>query len=469
MLFDRELGIVNCHASTETSDLLGGLRPLRGRKIIMENLVEKMRIVVSNIEDKDAFASISIPDYLKCDTEKAPDNASTAIACLAKEVRSAAAKCASTVQTNNNEIAKPARFEKRRKLENGGAKEITNGDVDISRLTEILDEVDALAQHHASLFEWVDGPLVGAMRKGHLFLLDEMSLAEDAVLERLNSVLEPSRTLVLAEKGGDLSLDEDSDESTEVKAHDDFRVFATMNPGGDFGKRELSPALRSRFTEIWVPSVTDSSDIELVLGQTLQASLQKYHVQHISESCLVNIKQSMLNYVMWFNNDICSKPMSTFTDFALSLRDVLAWARFVMETSCNNKELSIWSAYAHGASLMHLDGLGLGTGLSHDEASHTKSTAKTFLHNAIPDDEERVAGFEDEYEIIDDNALYTNGNFGVHPFMIPTGEVEIPNKLGFKLSAPTTGMNLRRVLRAMQISKPILLEGSPGVGKTRYV
>lgn len=25
-----------------------------------------------------------------------------------------------------------------------------------------------------------------------------------------------------------------------------------MNPGGDFGKRELSPALRNRFTEIWV-------------------------------------------------------------------------------------------------------------------------------------------------------------------------------------------------------------------------
>lgn len=25
-----------------------------------------------------------------------------------------------------------------------------------------------------------------------------------------------------------------------------------MNPGGDFGKRELSPALRSRFTEVSV-------------------------------------------------------------------------------------------------------------------------------------------------------------------------------------------------------------------------
>jgi midasin (ATPase involved in ribosome maturation) len=33
--------------------------------------------------------------------------------------------------------------------------------------------------------------------------------------------------------------------------------FATMNPGGDFGKRELSPALRSRFDwRYGVPPVT---------------------------------------------------------------------------------------------------------------------------------------------------------------------------------------------------------------------
>ena len=40
------------------------------------------------------------------------------------------------------------------------------------------------------------------MRQGDLLLIDEISLAEDAVLERLNSVLEPERTLFLAEKGG---------------------------------------------------------------------------------------------------------------------------------------------------------------------------------------------------------------------------------------------------------------------------
>jgi midasin (ATPase involved in ribosome maturation) len=41
----------------------------------------------------------------------------------------------------------------------------------------------------ARLFEWVDGPLVEAMHKGDLFLADEISLADDSVLERLNSLL----------------------------------------------------------------------------------------------------------------------------------------------------------------------------------------------------------------------------------------------------------------------------------------
>ena len=35
-------------------------------------------------------------------------------------------------------------------------------------------------------FAWVDGPLITAMKQGHAILLDEINLAEDAVLERLN-------------------------------------------------------------------------------------------------------------------------------------------------------------------------------------------------------------------------------------------------------------------------------------------
>lgn len=85
------------------------------------------------------------------------------------------------------------------------------------------------------------------MRIGALLLLDEANLTDPATLERLNSVLEPGRSLTLAEKGGSAG--------EVVVAHPDFRIVATMNPGGDFGKKELSPALANRFSTVWVPAV----------------------------------------------------------------------------------------------------------------------------------------------------------------------------------------------------------------------
>jgi midasin len=92
------------------------------------------------------------------------------------------------------------------------------------------------------------------MEEGGIFLIDEISLAEDSVLERLNSVLEPEKSLLLPEKG--LSRAE------EIKAKESFFIIATMNPSGDFGKRELSPALRNRFTEIWVEPITGRMYLE---------------------------------------------------------------------------------------------------------------------------------------------------------------------------------------------------------------
>ena len=39
----------------------------------------------------------------------------------------------------------------------------------------------------------------------------------------------------------------------------------------------------------------------------------------------------------------------------------------------------------------------------------------------------------------------------------------------YTLSSPTTSQNAQRILRALQLPRPILLEGSPGVGKTSLV
>ena len=79
---------------------------------------------------------------------------------------------------------------------------------------------------------------------------------DDAVIEPLDSVLESSRTIFLEGKSEE-----------KIIAHPNFRILATMNPGGDFGKKELSPALRNRFTEIFSlrPEVADC--VQIVKGR----------------------------------------------------------------------------------------------------------------------------------------------------------------------------------------------------------
>lgn len=77
----------------------------------------------------------------------------------------------------------------------------------------------------------------------------------------IRSVLEPGRTLTLAEKGGDAS--------EVIVAHPEFRIVATMNPGGDYGKKELSPALSNRFTNVWIPALNGVDDLKAILSTRL--------------------------------------------------------------------------------------------------------------------------------------------------------------------------------------------------------
>lgn len=71
--------------------------------------------------------------------------------------------------------------------------------------------------------------------------------------------------------------------------------------------------------------------------------------------------------------------------------------------------------------------------------------------------------FSDEIEV-----EYTDNKFGIKPFYIQVNPDATTN-LQFSFLAPTTAYNTIRLLRGLQLKKAILLEGSPGVGKTSLV
>ncbi|XP_011314888.1 midasin isoform X1 [Fopius arisanus] len=296
------------------------------------------------------------------------------------------------------------------------------------------------------LFEWVDGPLVIAMRAGDIFLADEISLADDSVLERLNSLLEPERSLLIAEKGTDSSIESDKLKSL-ITAHANFCFIGTMNPGGDYGKKELSPALRNRFTEIWCEGCTNNDDLLAIIKHNLR---RRTNVDDLT------VARAMIEFLEWLKSSDVGRR------FSVSIRDALTWVYFM------NAALSLATseAYYHGACLTYIDSLGSGvTGSESQEKLETfRKNAVIFLNHQI-----QLNFQTDELSIGGESRKESERFFGVNPFYIAVGPSGKSEDVGFTFTPPTTKANALKVLRALQLKKPVLLEGSPGVGKTSLV
>ncbi|KAJ8907200.1 hypothetical protein NDN08_003681 [Rhodosorus marinus] len=293
------------------------------------------------------------------------------------------------------------------------------------------------------LFEWCDGPLVAAMRDGSCLLLDELNMADHAVAERLNSVLEPERTLFLAEKGGD-------PQAEIIVADPKFQVLATMNPGGDFGKKELSPALQNRFTEIWCPP-PESEDFERLTRDLLQGDLTEERM----------VADVIVDFAKWGSEH----------DITLSLRDITAWCSFI-RNAAEQYSIRPQVGLAHGVRLILLDGMELMSGNSLVGGFPTSDISKLAWERIIDSIEEtdvraqaREADFTKTVDmIVDEEGV----QFAV--FRIRRGlRRNQTEALRYAYNTRGTAGNCARVARAFLLPRAILLEGPPGVGKTSMV
>lgn len=373
----RPLDIYNAHTNTETGDLIGSQRPIRNRSELGKKVLDSWRVVSAQLSGSSEYDDLSVDEVMD-------------------------------------------RFSK----------------MDQARCDpEALEQLRSSIGEYQSLFTWSDGSLVRAMKRGDHFLLDEISLAEDSVLERLNSVLEPSRTILLAEKGSTENL---------VIARPEFQFLATMNPGGDYGKRELSAALRNRLTEIWVPPLSEADDIVPIVQNKLKPA--KRHLAEI-----------MLKFTIWFRNSFHSTASKN-----IPLRDLLAWADFVNYSDFLEEE----TALVQGCFMIYVDSIGANpagmTALGAIDLTEARNQCLEHLQTLV--------GMDVLWNYRDVPKLTATDQFlSVGPFSLP----RIDNTLGgtpeLVFEAPTTRRNTMRIVRALQMTRPILLEGSPGVGKTAIV
>ncbi|MFA1643424.1 AAA family ATPase [Chryseomicrobium imtechense] len=99
--------------------------------------------------------------------------------------------------------------------------------------------------------EFVEGPVVQAMKKGHLLYIDEINMAKAETLPILHGILDYRKMLTNPFTG------------EVIQAHPDFGVIAAINEGY-MGTAPLNEALKDRFVSFQIPYIQGQALKELV-------------------------------------------------------------------------------------------------------------------------------------------------------------------------------------------------------------
>ena len=82
---------------------------------------------------------------------------------------------------------------------------------------------------------WLDGPLTKAVKEGYIIYLDEIAEARPDVIVAIHPLTDHRRELFIDKLG------------ETYKAHPDFMLVASFNPGYQRGFKELKPSTKQRF------------------------------------------------------------------------------------------------------------------------------------------------------------------------------------------------------------------------------
>ncbi|MCK6692897.1 MAG: AAA family ATPase, partial [Thermoanaerobaculia bacterium] len=104
--------------------------------------------------------------------------------------------------------------------------------------------------------EWLDGPLTTAVRQGAIIYLDEIAEARPDVIVAIHPLTDHRRELFIDKLGQTL------------RAHKDFMLVASFNPGYQRGFKELKPSKRQRFVALSFQYPDPKLEAEILTNET---------------------------------------------------------------------------------------------------------------------------------------------------------------------------------------------------------
>ena len=103
---------------------------------------------------------------------------------------------------------------------------------------------------------WVDGPLTTSVKEGAIIYLDEIAEARPDVIVAIHSLTDHRRVLFIDKLG------------ETIKAHKDFMLVASFNPGYQRGFKELKPSTRQRFVAMSFDYPDPKIEAEILVNET---------------------------------------------------------------------------------------------------------------------------------------------------------------------------------------------------------
>ncbi len=103
---------------------------------------------------------------------------------------------------------------------------------------------------------WLDGPLTTAVKEGAIIYLDEIAEARPDVIVAIHSLTDHRRELFIDKLG------------ETIKAHEDFLLVASFNPGYQRGFKELKPSTRQRFVAVSFEYPDANIEAEILVNET---------------------------------------------------------------------------------------------------------------------------------------------------------------------------------------------------------
>lgn len=103
---------------------------------------------------------------------------------------------------------------------------------------------------------WIDGPLIRAIKEGAIIYLDEIAEARPDVIVAIHSLTDHRRVLYVDKLG------------ESIKAHEDFMLVASFNPGYQKGFKELKPSTRQRFISLTFNYPESKTETDIIINES---------------------------------------------------------------------------------------------------------------------------------------------------------------------------------------------------------